>query len=224
MTLAQLISTFRTLAFDSVAPYLCSDPSVTAWLNEGERRAAVRGRLIFDDSTTTVCEIPVVTNTHSYALHPALYELEDRCRLITPGEDEAKSLDLVSRGWLDKNVRNWRDATDGDVLYVVQDDKRLRLVHTPIVNATLRLEGYRLPLVPMVASGDQPELAGLHHERLVQWALHRAFSVPDSELFDPQRSADALAEFTSYFGPEPDADLRRTTRHDQEHHNVAWFP
>ena len=76
----------------------------------------------------------------------------------------------------------------------------------------------------MTAGGHTPEIATLHHDTLVHWALHRLSSVPDSELFDPVRSTAALAEFTSYFGPEPDADLRRITRHDQEHHNLAWFP
>jgi hypothetical protein len=45
--------------------------------------------------------------------------------------------------------------------------------------------------------------------------------VPDSELQAEDKAAAALARFTAYFGNRPDADLRRMTREDVEHHNVA---
>ena len=62
-----------------------------------------------------------------------------------------------------------------------------------------------------------------HHEHLIDWALHRAFSVPDAEAFDPQRAALAEQAFTEYFGPLPDSDLRRITRHDVVHHNTVYL-
>ena len=61
------------------------------------------------------------------------------------------------------------------------------------------------------------------HQHLVYWALHRAFSQPDSDGFDPQRAATAEATFTGYFGARPDADLRRATRHDVPQVNVGYF-
>ena len=63
-----------------------------------------------------------------------------------------------------------------------------------------------------------------HHEHLIDWALHKAFSVVDSETFDSQRAELAEAAFTRYFGPLPDSDLRRTTRMDVPHHNASVFP
>ena len=64
----------------------------------------------------------------------------------------------------------------------------------------------------------EPEIHQAHHEHLIQWALHRAFSVPDSELFDPDRARLAEEEFTAYFGPLPDSDMRRKTREDVQHY------
>ncbi|RPP87255.1 hypothetical protein IPC1125_34030, partial [Pseudomonas aeruginosa] len=59
---------------------------------------------------------------------------------------------------------------------------------------------------------------------LVQWALHRGFSIPDMESFDPNRAALAEAAFTAYFGERPDSDLRRITREDVPHHVEAFWP
>ena len=91
----------------------------------------------------------------------------------------------------------------------------------------LHVEAYRLPLVPMAAPADpddpaavwpSPEIHEAHHEHLIQWALHKAFSVPDSELFDPERSMLAERAFTAYFGLLPDSDMRRQTREDVQHY------
>ncbi|MDI3512626.1 MAG: hypothetical protein PWQ61_3393 [Betaproteobacteria bacterium] len=92
----------------------------------------------------------------------------------------------------------------------------------PKADGLLKLEGYRLPLAPMVlSSAENPEINAAHHRHLVQWALHRGYSVPDSEIFDATRSSLALAEFERYFGLPVDSDLRRAERIDVEHHNVA---
>ena len=88
---------------------------------------------------------------------------------------------------------------------------------------TLHIEGYRVPLKALENDTDKPEIHEAHHRHLVHWALHRAFSKPDSETIDPQRAATAEAAFTRYFGPGPDADLRRSTRHDEVQTNKAFW-
>ena len=94
----------------------------------------------------------------------------------------------------------------------------------PSTAGTLYLEGYRLPLKPLVNDTDKPEINQAHHRNLVHWALHRAFSKPDSETIDPQRAATAEAAFTRYFGIAPDSDMRRQTREDVLHVNKVFFP
>ena len=78
-------------------------------------------------------------------------------------------------------------------------------------------------MVPLVNDADKPEINQAHHRHLVHWALHRAFSKPDSETIDPTRAATAEAAFTRYFGPSPDADLRRSTRHDEVQTNISFM-
>jgi len=224
VTLAQLRALYRALARDEALPYLASDSTVTSFINEAVDEAAKRARLIHDDSTTAVCEIVVNDNAgvypHTYTLHPALYELS-AVRLFTPADStEPVPLRLVSREWLDANVHDWRESTE-DPAYAVQDDATLRIVPRPKADGLLKLEGYRLPLTALAADGDVPAINGAHHRHLVQWVLHRAFGLPDTEFFDANKANRALAEFTAYFGLPVDSDMRRSTRHDTEHHNTA---
>lgn len=226
MTLAQLRALYRALARDEAQPYLASDATLNTFINEAVDEAAKRARLIHDDSSTAVCQITVAQVSsvypHTYALHASLYELTS-VRLFTPADGEPVELKLVSREWLDANVTEWRESTE-EPLYAVQDDTTLRIVPRPQADGLLKLEGYRLPLTALSADGDTPAINGAHHRHLVQWVLHRVFGLPDAEFYDANKSARALAEFERYFGPPVDSDLRRSTRHDTEHHNLAILP
>lgn len=215
MTLSELIIRFRTEANDKAAPYFWTDDEVTAWLNDAVAEAAIRGRLIHESADPDICRISVVEGESRYDLHPSLYEL-------THIALDGKPLSLVSAEALDNSVRGWR-AEQGDPCYAVQEDKGLRLVPTPTSDGTLALEGYRLPTEAMEEEGDEPEIHGAHHRYLVLWALHKAFSIPDTEVFDPARAGNAEAEFTRHFGIRPDSDLRRITREDVPHAVEAFW-
>lgn len=222
MTLEQLIARFRTEAHDKVEPYFCSDADVTAWLNDAVNEACIRARLIHESSPiTNLTEITVTAAEATYDLHDSLYEL-DHIAFKMEGDTCRRQLYLISREELDVLMPDWRDRA-GIPEYAIQTDRRLRLVPSPAEDGLLLLEGYRLPLAAMVDGDDEPDIHQEHHRHLVHWALHKAFSVPDSEFFDRDRSAKAEAEFTSYFGLRPDADLRRKTREDVPHHVQAFW-
>lgn len=222
MTLADLILRFRILADDAVVPYLWADSGVASWMSDGQDQAAMRGRLLLEDANAQVCRITLLAGKHTYVLHPSLYELVN-LRVQTASEPyQSKPIKLVSREWLDANVSEWRDL-QGELCYAIQGDTTIRLVGTPTEAGTLIIEGYRLPFDPLTGSGDEPEIHAAHHEKLIQWALHRAFGIPDTEVFDPKRSLAAEDEFTKYFGPLPDANLRRITREDVPHVNVGYL-
>lgn len=222
MTLNELIRQFRVEASDTVEPYFFSDSSVTDWLNNAESEAAIRGRLIHESDSAPVCRIKVEPGKASYRLHPTLYEI-DHIAFVRDGDVRRELLKLTSTGNLDKVMPHWRDEVD-DPCYAIQTDKHIRLAPTPLHPGTVKLEGYRLPKSPMEDGEDEPEINGAHHRHLVYWALHVGFGIPDTESFDPSRSAMAEAEFTRYFGQRPDSDLRRITREDVQHHVTAFWP
>lgn len=217
MTLDELTKDFRTTAQDKVEPYLFEQPDVARWLIEAEQEACIRGRLLHDSSF----EVDIAAGESVYPLSQVLYEI-DHLGLLEAGSTERCPVKLVSREWLDDNLPGWRDRSDIP-RFAIQSDTSIRLVPTPRLGGVLKLEGYRLPVRGLtVDKSSKPEINQAHHRHLVHWALHRAFSVPDSETLDLGRADAALAAFTAYFGDRPDSDLRRITRQDVEQHNKAW--
>lgn len=222
MTLEDLINQYRVAAQDRVDPGFVSEPDLIDMFNEAEKEAAIRGRLIYELIDPAVCEISVSAGQRHYSLHPSLYEIS---HLSVKSSDHGcrQSVYLVSAEALDHKAPGWRDEEAALPAYAIQTDRALVLAPTPSENSTLHLEGYRLPLQKMESLGDKPEISEAHHPYLHLWVLHKVFSIPDAEMFDPSRSSLAEQEFTRYFGPRPDSDLRRITREDVEHHVEAFF-
>lgn len=222
MNLEQLIAQFRIDADDVVPnPYLWADEWIAAWLTEAQAEAAIRKRLLYEASNPAVCQIAVAANAATHDLHKSLFELV-HLRFQAAGAATSSVVTIKSREELDRIRPGWRDET-GTPRHAIQDDTRITLVPRPELAGTLHVEGYRVPLKALENDTDKPELNEAHHRHLVHWALHRAFSKPDSETIDPTRAATAEAAFTRYFGPSPDADLRRSTRHDEVQTNKAFW-
>lgn len=221
MNLEQLIAQFRIDAHDLQAPPLWESEWVAAWLTEAQAEAAIRGRLLFEAADPAICEIAVTAGVATYPLHKSLYELA-HLRFKPTGSTQSEPVHLKAREELDRIRPGWRDEA-GTPRYAVQDDTRITLVPRPELAGTLHIEGYRVPLKALENDTDKPEIHEAHHRHLVHWALHRAFTKPDSETIDPTRAATAEAAFTRYFGPRPDADLRRSTRHDEVQTNKAFW-
>lgn len=222
MTLADLMGRHRALSGDSVAPFFVDDDLLTGFLNEAVEEAAIRGRLIHESTDPDMCEVAVLADQASYPLHASLYEI-DHAAFRVDALSPRVTLYQASQEWLDANVRDWRGAT-GAPQYLIQGDASVRLVPRPDADGTLLLEGYRIPKAPMEDPADVPEISAIHHKHLVEWSLFSHFSIQDSELYDPARAAIAEAAFTRYFGPRPDADLRRITREDVPHVTEAFMP
>ena len=223
MQLSQLIQRFRTLANDKVEPYFNDDESVIDWLNDAVQEACIRGRLLHESQNPNVCRIAITAGVSHYPLHASLYELSR----IWFEQDQGLTgshLALMSPESLDHTYNeNWQKLM-GFPRFVIQDDTTIRLVPMPNANGELHLEGYRLPIQIMQLDSDVPEINVIHHVHLIQWVLHKAFSVPDAEFFDMNRSAMAEQEFSAYFGDRPDSDVRRITREDVPHSVVPFMP
>ena len=221
MNLEQLIQQFRVDADDLTEPHFWDAEWIAAWLTEAQAEAAIRGRLLYEADNAAVCQIAVAANAATHDLHKSLFELV-HLRFQATGATTSSVVTIKAREELDRIRPGWRDET-GTPRHAVQDDTRITLVPRPELAGTLHVEGYRVPLKALENDTDKPELHEAHHRHLVHWALHRAFSKPDSETIDPQRAATAEAAFTRYFGPSPDADLRRSTRHDEVQTNKAFW-
>lgn len=222
MTLAELIARYRILSGDRAEPYLVGDADVTTFINDAVRQACIRARLIHESANPIVCAIDVSAGVAAYPLAASLYEI-DHLSFVADTETRRVPLKLASPEWMDDHVADWRSA-EGAPRYALQNDDHIRLVPRPDADGTLQLEGYRMPLAPLALPDDAPEIHAAHHPHLVDWVLHQVFSTPDSEYFDPERADAAEARFTRYFGPMPDADLRRITREDVPNVVAPFLP
>lgn len=218
MTLDEFVQRFRAEAKDLRKPYLWSDELIKSFLNEAERRACVCGRLLFEDADPSICSIDLTVGDHTYPLHGKLYEIVSLH--IANAAGELRPIELRSREWLNANHPGWRE--NNCLAYAaIQRDTAIRVVGEIVAGDELLIEGYRLPMRDMVAPGSSPEINESHHVNLIDWVHHKAFSIPDSDGFDPDRAAKHEAKFTRYFGPLPDSDMRRSTRADSVQHNEA---
>lgn len=224
MQLSELIRRFRVQANDKVEPYFNEDQDIKAWLNDAVIEACIRGRLVHESQNSDVCNIAVTSGNSQYALHESLYELT-KLQFIPSNGDRVERLQLVSEEFLVQHYgEDWPELS-GKPLHAIQYDTSLRLAQTPDQDGTIRIEGYRIPLLEMVSDTDTPvDLNKIHHPYLVEWAMHQAFSIPDTEFFDPNRAEIAERKFSDYFGYRPDSDLRRITRADQPQGTEPFFP
>jgi len=232
MTLAELVRAFRVLAHDTVhdarsdrLDLLWQDADIRAWLNEGQREACVRARLLVEAENPDVCRIDMARGKQTYALHPKLIEI---ISARYQGKwYHARPLHLKTREWLDRfrqREHDWRWHHEREPIFAVQDETSITLVGRVHEGDVLWLEAYRLPMKDMVDDGDTPEIHEASHRHLVDWALYRAFGIPDSEAFDAERSDRALADFTRYFGLPVTSDMRRSTRFDITNHTKLYLP
>ena len=205
MSLDDLIDAFYSDVNDKADPHLTSREDVIRFLDEAEEEACIRSNLLFDQSTPAVCTIAVTANTGAYKTHSSVLNITKA--YFTPTGGEESELIIIDRLELDRRERGWRTRIETP-RYLIQDDVKIQLGCLPSTAGTLRIECYRLPLKSMEDS-DKPEIHRAHHRHLVKWVSYRAYATPDSELFDPARSARSLAEFEQQFGYHPGAKLKR---------------
>lgn len=226
MELSQLVAQYRADADDLVAPYLSSTVLVRGWINEAEEEAAVRGRLLFESSNADICQIvvdaaAVTAGTRVYTLHESVFHIT-RAVFIPDGSTTEYELHLTDRVEQDRAYPGWRSRVDIP-RQAIQDDTKLELGCKPSVAGVIHIECYRTPLVLIEDSATEtPEIHRSHHRHLIHWVLHRAYSRPDAEIYDPKRAAREEAMFTEHFGIRPNAQNRRNLEANRQHHNRAW--
>lgn len=190
-------------------------------LNEAQREASFRGRLLRDNIFDATTKITVVANTTTYNLHPSVFEVNE-VRLDSDG----KFLEPVTLDELNAVDRQWRTRTGNLHSYLIRvlpsEQMRLELVSMPIAADTIRLDVYRMPIDLMAdADSDTPEIAPRHHHGLIDWALYRCYLVPDPDLFNPVKASDHYAAFEARFGIREEANVERKHR---ERSSMAMTP
>lgn len=224
MNLGDLITSHRVDSDDKISPYFTKQEDAIRFLNEAEEEAAVRARLLFDDTQT----ITVLPNVSRYDF-TGLFEITRATmyRRVSTGPDVYATtggiaLTAISRDAMDHQYPCWREERKAPCFYI-RDDVSITLPCIVDRAYIIRLEGYRGQKKQMQDAADTPEINPQHHRFLVQWSLHRAYAKPDSEIFNPDKSQKALDEFEAYFGYRPTVNERHREQADRPHHTTAYW-
>lgn len=209
MDAAELIRVFRQRADDATEPYLWQDTDLLLWASEAEREACLRARLIWDE-TSGFLTIPLVLGQAVYTIDPRIDHIQ-RVTLHLAAGGRPRDLCLTGIDHIEDAATDWHPR-EGRPEVAARAGDTLRLWPAPASSGEIRIACYRLPLAPMAQDGDEPEIAQVHHESLIDWMLHRAYSTKDSDAEDLQRSAVALDRFRSNFGERNSANVMRKHR------------
>lgn len=198
MNLSDLITAYRDEARDTAKPHFVSDATARRYANQAESEACRRARLLID-STSELCEI-------EFSAGESVIELDSRIisirRAVTSLSPRPLRKRLVRD--MDDQFPGWDSSDNRSIPLVIITDyetNTVRLYPPPREGGVLRLTVAREPMKGMAAQNDEPEISRRYHDALVEWIKYRAFSASDSDLYDPKKAAQALAEFEAEFGP-----------------------
>lgn len=215
MDVGQLKTHFRRQIDDVLLPYQVDDESFYAYLTEAQQEACIRANLIRDKSSS-FCTIPVTAGKDVYVIHPSIYAI--RYASFVDSAGRVTTLSSTSADELDHFLANWREQSDKPKWFI-HEDTTVELAHSPSENGTLKLDVYRLPLEDIASDGDELEIAWSHHLSLLHWVMAKAFSIPDSDLFQPGKASEHEMKFIQLFGHRPSANQRRRQYRDTPHRN-----
>jgi hypothetical protein len=195
-----------------------SQALVAAYVDDAQNEAAERSKLLFDRTSVPVCHINVTTENTRYSLDKRVLEVQ---RCFFHGDAENFEVKIYSRVMLDNVLPGWRDETFSGNKAVSVDDTTLELAGSSDIEGQLRLEVYRLPLIPASISG-QIEISARNHIYLLDWMKHLAYSKRESDLYSPQLATDHERRFEERFGGKNRAATWQEQHKDVLHTNTVW--
>lgn len=219
MDLVELREMFRRDVADTSDSPLWNDSDIDEWINEAEEEACIRAKLIHERSNTSICRVainPLLNGETRYTLNPLIIEITHAS--MTDSAGVVSILDIVDWREADRVQFDRRTHTDAPRA-IIHHDTWIDLDCIPDAAYTLDMEVYRLPLVSMTDDTDSPEISANHHRHLLHWAKHRAYGIPDTDLLDMNKANDYEGRFEQYFGPRPNAKLRKGQNANNPHRN-----
>lgn len=205
MNLGELLTLARLRLDDIEAPYLWSDEFLIDSINRAEVEAAERSYLLKDRTMT----LDYLAGQAAVTLDPAVLYVEQ----VTV-EGVAKPLLSTSVSELNLRSPSWAAGTAERPTCYAREDRELVLIPTPSASGKLQLVVTRSPIKPMTSDSDEPEIDPPHHEALLHFVCHEAYSHNDADGENYERAKEYLAQFVAIFRRRRQA---RFNRMNQDH-------
>lgn len=223
MTLGELLQLLRAAILndrsDRIAgssDYLWTDETLVTYLNEAQRRFAVRGLVLRDSTTDEVTKLAINPDQTIYPLHESVIAV---LSASTDGQNaDLRRVGHAALGGYRAPTDNWIDpgavtampagpalafSTDesvGDADSGQLSQVNLRIYPTPKNLSTLRLRVIRKPLQKFVVGVNsmEPEIPEDHHIEMLDWAAYLALRIVDDDAGAAKRAMDFRATFEQH--------------------------
>lgn len=212
MQLREMLNELRVSRLDDAVPkYLWSDDQLIGFLNDAVRQVCLRQRCLTESQKTSICQIPIAATQQLVKLHECILAVRS-VRYIDPtATSTCEPLTGRTAKALWKEHPRWDMEDPGRPEHWVPDyqENMLAISRAPENAGYLKLLVWRKPLkeelLVKTCMDGVPVINDHWHLDLLDWAEHRAFSVPDSELKNDERASAAEEKFTAKIGRLPSA-------------------
>lgn len=179
---------------------LWTDEDLVTYANAGEREICRRA-LVLKDATSAITTVSLVSGTPTYSIDPRII-LVNRAALNGGGRLKRISVEVLD------TILGW-EAASGTPSYFSTDysDGMLLVTPTPNANVDLQLTVYRLPLTPMAAPADTPEIPEALHPYIIDWVCYEAYSKNDADAQNLEKATYFFEKFSKSIGAARPADI-----------------
>lgn len=198
--------------------YLWTDATLVRYINEAQRRFAVRGLVLRDATTAEVVNVTLEEGVDTYTLHPSILavisaKISDRQSDLTRvGHSILGAYQNPAMLVWDSNFDRLPDgaplAYSTDEQVVEDDDGTVNTVSMriyPVPDAAadgtlIKLRVVRKPLDDLTTNNLNavPEIPIEHHLEMLDWAAYLALRIVDHDAGDTNRAAAFAASFESH--------------------------
>jgi hypothetical protein len=200
--------------------YLWTDATLVRYINEAQRRFAVRGLVIRDGTTAECTEVTLEEGVTEYKLHDAVIA-------VVSAKIDGESRDLIranhsilgsyrppndSVSW---DMSQYADLPPGsprayttDEQVVLSDEDAyssvsLRIYPEPDADAdgtVIKLRVVRKPLEDLTVNNlsASPEIPTDHHLEMLDWAAYLALRIVDADAGNPKRAMEFAQSFEEH--------------------------
>lgn len=209
----------RTDRIGGTSDYLWTDETLVTYINEAQRRFAVKGLVLRDGRTDEVTKITLVEGQTSYSLHESVLAVltakveGNEADLARVGHDALAAYRAPTDRWVDPTT--FTGLNPGATLAFSTDETlnddstssfsqiTLRIHPTPSADQAgdiIRLRVIRKPLEQLTTLALQasPEIPEDHHIEMLDWAAYLALRIVDDDAGAPKRAEDFRQTFEDH--------------------------
>ena len=189
MNSTELLARFRYEVSDQELPYLWSDAAVLSYIDEAQKQFC-RDSYGIEDARQF--KLSIVAASQWYTVDPLILKLRSAVNQATGlGVPLIPVEKMASYGMR-------FDGAVGPIRALITGLEKGKLRAHPVPNETATVELWVFRLSEDIAAGADFEIDAQHVPNLLDWVKYRAYSVHDSEVYDPARAEKYRAMFGGY--------------------------